>query len=80
MSATFPIPATDPLLPVGLGPVFAIGKAIISVVARVRAAFRRRVTPSFAGRHGLDVDILSTSHWNGYGRNGVTWDGIGYRI
>lgn len=80
MSATFPISATDPMLPVGHGPVSAAGRAFASIVGRVRAAFRRRVTPSFAGRHGLDVDILSTSHWNGYGRDGVTWDGIGYRI
>lgn len=80
MSATFRIPATDSVLPVGLGPVSAARKVIISAVVRVRAALRRRVTPSFAGRHGLDVDILSTSHWNGYGRDSVTWDGIGYRI
>src|SRR5947207_1538655 len=51
-----------------------------SIAARMRATFERFVAPSYAEHQANDVDVFVTSKWTGYGRNGVTWDGIGWRI
>lgn len=79
MSITFQISSFAPA-PVAASPVRTVRASIAPVAALVRAALQRIATPSHAERHARDVDVLSTSTWNGRGRSGANWNDIGYRI
>ena len=80
MSITFQNPSQFAPLPITADPARSVRAAFTAAVEMVRSAIQRALTSSYAERNAKDVDILSTSSWSGYGRNGVTWDGIGYRI
>ncbi len=68
------------LFPVAGAPVAAIREAVVSVAVAARAAAARIMAPRPAGRHVKDVDLVSVSRWNGYGRDSIGWNDIGYRI
>lgn len=68
------------LFPVQVAPLAAFRQAVASVAAAAHAAVARAMEPSYAERHAKDVDIVSASRWNGYGRNSIGWNDIGYRV
>lgn len=79
MSASFQISSFAPS-PVAVSPARAIRASFASVVAFIDAAFARTANPREVERHARDVDIVSVSRWDGYGRDGIGWNDIGYRI
>ncbi|MBI1777601.1 MAG: hypothetical protein HYR63_19860 [Proteobacteria bacterium] len=63
-----------------VNPFGAARNRFAAIVASFRSSKVVVPSPDYSGHKGNDADFFATSKWNGYGRNGVTWDGIGWRI